>query len=156
MHQKSSDQLELALTATGEARTRQRSGEAGLTAHGTERSGADDLMALVVERSNLARALKCVRQNQGSAGSDGMTADELLPYLRQHWARLREELLMGRYQPSVVRRHQIPKPGGGVRTLGIPTVLDRFIQQAVLQVLQPQFDPTFSESSYGFAGAARP
>jgi group II intron reverse transcriptase/maturase len=149
-HQKPSDQLELALEATGEARQGQRSGEAGPTAHGTERSGADDLMSQVVERSNLARALKRVRQNQGSAGSDGMTVDELLPYLRQNWARHREELLTGRYQPSAVRQHQIPKAGGGVRTLGIPTVLDRFIQQAVLQVLQPRFDPTFSESSYGF------
>jgi group II intron reverse transcriptase/maturase len=138
------------LEATGEARQGQRSGEAGSTAHGTERSGDDDLMARIVERSNLARALKRVRQNQGSAGSDGMTVGELLPYLRQHWGRHREELLTGRYQPSAVRRHQIPKLGGGVRTLGIPTVLDRFIQQAVLQVLQPRFDPTFSESSYGF------
>jgi group II intron reverse transcriptase/maturase len=84
-----------------------------------------------------------------------MTVDELLPYLRQHWARLREELLTGRYQPSAVRQHQIPKPGGGVRTLGIPTVLDRFIQQAVLQVLQPRFDPTFSASSYGFRPGRR-
>ena len=150
MHQKSSDQLELALEATGEARPRQCSGEAGPTAHGTARSGADDLMARVVERSNLARALKRVRQNQGSAGSDGMTVDELLPYLKRHWSRIREELLTGRYQPSAVRQHQIAKSGGGMRTLGIPTVLDRFIQQAVLQVLQPRFDPTFSESSYGF------
>jgi RNA-directed DNA polymerase len=154
-HQIASDQLELALGATGEARQSQRSGEAEPTAHGTERSGDDDVMARVVERSNLARALKRVRQNQGSAGSDGMTVDELLPYLRQHWARLREELLTGRYQPSAVRQHQIPKPGGGVRTLGIPTVLDRFIQQAVLQVLQPRFDPTFSASSYGFRPGRR-
>jgi group II intron reverse transcriptase/maturase len=150
MHQTSSDQLELALEAAGEARTRQRSGEAGPTARGTERSGADDWMSRVVERSNLARALKRVRQNRGSAGSDGMTVDELLPYLKRHWARIREELLTGRYQPSAVRQHQIAKSGGGWRTLGIPTVLDRFLQQAVLQVLQPRFDPTFSESSYGF------
>ena len=154
-HQTSSDQLELALEATGEARTRHRSGEAGPTAHGAERSGDGDLMAQVVERSNLARALKRVRQNQGSAGSDGMTVDELLPYLRAQWGRIREELLTGRYQPSAARQHQIPKPGGGMRTLGIPTVLDRFIQQAVLQVLQPRFDPTFSESSYGFRPGRR-
>jgi group II intron reverse transcriptase/maturase len=145
-----SEQLELALGGKGEAPMAQRSGEAGPTARGTARSGADDLMSHVVERSNLARALKRVRRNKGSAGSDGMTVDELLPYLREHWAGIREALLAGTYQPSVVRQHQIPKAGGGVRTLGIPTVLDRFIQQAVLQVLQPRFDPTFSESSYGF------
>jgi len=154
-HQKASEQLELALVAAGEARASQRSGEAGPTAHGIERSGDDDLLSQVVERSNLARALKRVRQNQGSAGSDGMTVDELLPYLKRHWTRLREALLTGRYQPSAVRQHQIPKPGGGVRTLGIPTALDRFIQQAVLQVLPPRFDPTFSESSYGFRPGRR-
>jgi RNA-directed DNA polymerase len=155
MHQKPIDQMELALEATSEARQGQRSGEAGPAAHGTERSGDDDLMSQVVERSNLARALKRVRQNQGSAGSDGMTVDELLPYLRQHWGRVREELLMGCYQPSAVRQHAIPKGDGRMRTLGIPTVLDRFIQQAVLQVLQPQFDSTFSESSYGFRPGRR-
>jgi RNA-directed DNA polymerase len=147
--------MELALEATGEARQCQRSGEAGPTAQETERSGDDDLMSQVVERSNLARALKRVRQNQGSAGSDGMSVDELLPYLTHHWGRLREELLTGRYQPSTVRQHAIPKGDGRMRTLGIPTVLDRFIQQAVLQVLQPQFDPTFSESSYGFRPGRR-
>jgi group II intron reverse transcriptase/maturase len=84
-----------------------------------------------------------------------MTVDELGPYLREHWSAIREALLAGSYQPSVVRQHQIPKAGGGVRTLGIPTVLDRFIQQAVLQVLQPRFDPSFSESSYGFRPGRR-
>lgn len=107
-------------------------------------------MERIVERSNLARALKRVRQNQGSAGIDGMTVDELVPYLRADWVAIREQLLAGRYRPSGVRQHQIPKAGGGMRMLGIPTVLDRFIQQAVLQVLQPRFDPTFSEFSYGF------
>ncbi len=150
MPQMSIDQMELPLGAGGEASGIERCGEAGPTAHDRERSGADDLMERIVERSNLARAFKRVRQNQGSAGSDGMTVDELGPYLREHWSATREQLLAGRYQPSVVRQHQIPKAGGGMRTLGIPTVLDRFIQQAVLQVLQPQFDPTFSESSFGF------
>ena len=112
-------------------------------------------MDQVVERGNLARALKRVRQNQGSAGIDGMTVDELVPYLRDHWPGIREALLAGTYQPSAVRQHQIPKGDGRVRTLGIPTVLDRFIQQAVLQVLQPRFDPTFSESSYGFRPGRR-
>ncbi len=111
-------------------------------------------MSRVVERSNLARAWKRVRQNKGSAGSDGMTVEELLPYLREHWSGIREALLAGTYQPSAVRQHQIPKAGGGMRTLGIPTVLDRFIRQAVLQVLQPRFDPTFSESSNGFSAGA--
>jgi group II intron reverse transcriptase/maturase len=96
-----------------------------------------------------------VRQNQGSAGIDGMTVDELVPYLRDHWPGTREALLAGTYQPSAVRQHQIPKGDGRVRTLGIPAVLDRFIQQAVLQVLQPRLDPTFSESSYGFRPGRR-
>jgi RNA-directed DNA polymerase len=149
------EQMELPLGAGGEASGIERGGEAGPTAHDRERSGADDLMERIVERSNLARAFKRVRQNQGSAGSDGMTVDELGPYLHDHWPGTREALLAGTYQPSVVRQHQIPKAGGGMRTLGIPTVLDRFIQQAVLQVLQPQFDPTFSESSFGFRPGRR-
>jgi group II intron reverse transcriptase/maturase len=107
-------------------------------------------MELVVERDNLARALKRVRKNKGRPGVDGMAVDDLLPYLREHWEQIRESLLTGGYQPQPVRRVEIPKNGGGVRMLGIPTVLDRFIQQAVLQVLQPIFDPTFSEHSYGF------
>ncbi|MFZ1177939.1 MAG: group II intron reverse transcriptase/maturase [Mycobacterium sp.] len=107
-------------------------------------------MERVVERDNLARALKRVRKNQGSPGVDGMTVDDLLPYLWGHWEQVRESLLTGGYQPQPVRRVEIPKSGGGARMLGIPTVLDRFIQQAVLQVLQPIFDPTFSEHSYGF------
>jgi len=151
----SSEQLELALGGRGEAPTAQRSGEAGPTARGSERSGAGDLMSEVVERSNLARAFKRVQQNKGSAGSDGMTVDELGLDLRDYWPAIREALLAGTYQPNVVRQHQIPKAGGGMRTLGIPTVLDRFIQQAVLQVLQPRFDPTFSESSYGFRPGRR-
>jgi group II intron reverse transcriptase/maturase len=153
-HQKSIrqhiDQIELPLEARGEAPRAERSGEATSTAQGLERSGTDDLMEQIVERSNLARALKRVRQNKGSAGIDGMTVDKLVPYLREYWPAIREQLLTGRYQPSAVRQHEIPKGDGRMRTLGIPTVLDRFIQQAVLQVLQPRFDPMFSESSYGF------
>lgn len=155
VHLTSIDQIELALETAGETRHGQRSGEAGPTTRGAERPGVDDLMERIVERSNLARALKRVRQNQGSAGIDGMTVDELVPYLGQHWPRIREELLAGRYQPSAVRQHQIPKDDGRMRTLGIPTVVDRFIQQAVLQVLQPLFDPTFSESSHGFRPGRR-
>jgi len=107
-------------------------------------------MERVCERTNLQAALKRVRKNKGSAGIDGMTVDELPEHLKTHWPALREQLLAGTYQPSPVRRHAIPKRGGGVRELGIPTVVDRFIQQAILQVLGPRFDPTFSQHSYGF------
>ena len=160
-HQKSIAQMELPLEERGEALTAERSGEATSAAHRAERSGLDTsfLMAVsmerVVEGGNLRRALKRVQQNEGSPGVDGLTVKELPAYLTQHWSAIREQLLTGRYQPSAVQRVEIPKPGGGVRTLGIPTVLDRFIQQAVLQVLQPIIDPTFSESSYGFPPGRR-
>jgi group II intron reverse transcriptase/maturase len=107
-------------------------------------------MQRVLARPNLMRALKRVRRNKGSAGIDGMTVDELPDWLKEHWPRVREELLAGSYQPTPVRRATLPKPDGGERKLGIPTVLDRLIQQALLQVLQPRFDPTFSEHSHGF------
>ncbi|HEY3215167.1 MAG TPA: reverse transcriptase domain-containing protein [Candidatus Eisenbacteria bacterium] len=103
-----------------------------------------------VARANALAALRRVRQNRGSPGVDGMTVDDLAPYLAAHWEAIREQWLAGTYQPQPVKRQEIPKPDGGTRTLGIPTVLDRFIQQCLLQVLQPQFDPTFSEHSYGF------
>lgn len=155
-HQKSVEQIELPLEAPGEAWGAEWSGEAASTAQRAERSGLEQsLMERVVERGNLVRAVKRVQQNKGSPGVDGLTVDELPVYLKQHWAWLREELLTGRYQPSAVQRVEIPKPDGGVRTLGIPTVLDRFIQQAVLQVLQPMIDPSFSESSYGFRPGRR-
>jgi RNA-directed DNA polymerase len=108
------------------------------------------LMEAVCERENLKNALRRVKANKGSPGIDGMTVDQVADYLRVHWPTHRDELLAGTYTPSPVRRVEIPKPDGGVRKLGIPTVLDRFIQQAVLQVLQPAFDPTFSTHSYGF------
>src|ERR1700719_2178034 len=104
----------------------------------------------VCERANLKKALRQVRSNKGSAGVDGMTVDQLGDYLKQHWPVIREQLLNGTYEPQPVRRVEIPKPDGGVRKLGIPTVLDRLIQQAVMQVLQRCWDRTFSESSYGF------
>jgi group II intron reverse transcriptase/maturase len=149
-HQMSNDQLELPLESRGEAPRRERSGEATAAVRRDERSGTDDLMERIVDRGNLVRALKRVRANQGSPGVDGRTVDDLVADLREHWSVIREQLLTGRYQPSAVKRVEIAKPGGGMRQLGIPTVLDRFIQQAVLQVLQPRFDPSFSESSYGF------
>ncbi|HLL54613.1 MAG TPA: group II intron reverse transcriptase/maturase [Myxococcaceae bacterium] len=107
-------------------------------------------MERVVERGNVKAAWKRVRQNKGSPGIDGMTVDELLPWLVENWEATRAKLLDGTYRPAPVREQEIPKSGGGVRKLGIPTVLDRLIQQAVLQVLQPMFDPTFSEHSHGF------
>ncbi len=112
-------------------------------------------MEEVVQRSNAKAALKRVRQNKGSPGVDGMTVDELPEYLVEHWETIREELLAGTYQPKPVKRQEIPKSGGGVRELGIPTVLDRLVQQAILQVLQPRFDPTFSEHSHGFRPGRR-
>lgn len=135
----------------GEAPRGDRSVEASTAARGSGHPGDDGaLMECVVSRANLKAALKRVRKNKGSPGVDGMSTEELLPFLWDNWARIRESLLSGRYQPSPVKRQEIPKSGGGVRELGIPTVLDRFIQQALLQVLQPGFDATFSEHSYGF------
>lgn len=129
--------------------------EARPAAHDTGCLGASDLLERVLSRPNLQAALKRVRQNKGSPGIDGMSVEELPEYLREHWVELREQLLAGSYQPRAVRRHAIPKSGGGVRELGIPTVLDRFIQQALLQVLQPLIDPSFSQHSYGFRPGRR-
>jgi len=164
MHQKSMNfQMELALEVGDEVLKSQPSGEAGRAAHGKERSGSDHLpnylMERVVERRNAIEALKRVRRNKGSPGTDGMTVGELEPYLREHWEIIRERLLAGTYQPSAVKRVLIPKSTGKgtgrVRELGIPTVLDRFVQQLILQVLQPVFDPTFSEHSHGFRPGRR-
>jgi len=114
-------------------------------------SASDRLMEEVCERENLKQALKRVRANKGAPGVDGMTVQALPAYLREHWPTIRSMLLEGTYKPQPVRRVEIPKPdGGGVRKLGIPCSLDRFIQQAILQVLQQRWDPTFSDSSYGF------
>ena len=107
-------------------------------------------MEEVCGRENCKQALKRVKANKGSPGVDGMTVQHLPGYLKQHWPAIREQLLSGTYKPQPVRRVEIPKPDGGVRKLGIPTVLDRFIQQAVMQVLQGRWDRTFSNHSYGF------
>ncbi len=107
-------------------------------------------MAQVLERENLMRALKQVKRNKGAPGIDGMTVEELSSYLKQNWVSLKAELLDETYRPSVVRRVEIPKPGGGKRKLGIPTVVDRFIQQAIAQVLQRHWDNEFHDHSYGF------
>jgi len=108
------------------------------------------LMEEICQRENLKRALQRVRQNKGGCGIDGMTVKKLPGYLKKHWPRMREQLLAGNYQPQPVKRVEIPKPDGGIRKLGIPTVLDRFVQQAIMQVLQKYWDKTFSEHSYGF------
>ena len=107
-------------------------------------------MEEVCDRENLERAWKRVRRNKGSPGVDGMTIDDAKDYLREHWPSIRSQLLEGTYQPQPVKRVEIPKPDGGVRKLGVPCVVDRLIQQALLQVLQERWDPTFSEHSYGF------
>ena len=111
---------------------------------------SERLMERILERENLFKALRRVKSNGGSPGVDGMTVHALPDYLRRNWPVLRESLLRGTYQPGPVKRVEIPKPGGGVRQLGIPTVVDRFIQQAILQVLQPEWDGTFSDHSFGF------
>jgi RNA-directed DNA polymerase len=105
----------------------------------------EQLMEKVVDRENLLTALRNVRRNGGSPGIDGMTVEELPEYLKRKWPKIRRQLISGLYMPLPVKRVEIPKPGGGIRQLGIPTVLDRFIQQALLQVLQPDWDATFLE-----------
>jgi RNA-directed DNA polymerase len=144
--------LDFSAELTGEAREADREEtESSAAIPGHERPARTDrLMEEVCERDNLKEALRRVQANKGSAGVDGMTVDALTGYLAQHWPAIRDRLLTGTYEPKPVRRVEIPKPDGGVRKLGIPTVLDRFIQQAVLQVLQRRWDRTFSPHSYGF------
>ena len=118
---------------------------------GNSRPKSSKLMEAVVERGNMMRALRRVVGNKGAAGVDGMPVEVLKPYLKEHWPRIKEALLEDRYEPQPVLGVKIPKPGGkGMRQLGIPTVVDRLIQQALNQVLQPIFDGDFSSSSYGF------
>src|SRR6516165_1905729 len=145
-------QLDFPDALTGEAReTGREETESPSTASGNERPARTDrLMEEICEPENLKAAFKQVKANKGSAGVDGMTVHQLTDYLKQHWPVIREQLLKATYEPKPVRRVEIPKPDGGVRKLGIPTVLDRFIQQAVMQVLQRRWDPTFSNHSYGF------
>ena len=147
-------QIELNFSSTPAGEVREAGGEETelLPATNDPESPArtNRLMEEICERENLKEALRRVKANKGSAGIDRMTVDGIADYLKQHWPAIREQLLSGTYQPKPVRRVEIPKPDGGVRKLGIPTVLDRFIQQAVMQVLQRQWDPTFSDHSYGF------
>ena len=145
--------LDFSSAPTGEARQAGREDIESLSAMSEPERPANTsrIMEEICERANLKEALRQVRGNKGSAGVDRMTVDQLGDYLKQHWPAIREQLLNGTYEPKPVRRVEIPKPdGGGVRKLGIPTVLDRFIQQAVMQVLQKRWNPTFSQYSYGF------
>jgi RNA-directed DNA polymerase len=148
------NQLELAFSTDGrgEAPTTVGGGTESCAAECNTQSPAfvEQLMEEVCERENLKKALQRVKANQGSPGIDGMTVEELPEYLKKHWPTIRDQLLSGTYKPQPVKRVEIPKPGGGARKLGIPTVVDRFIQQAIMQVLQSRWDPTFSEHSYGF------
>ena len=134
-------------TSPGTGRERQAS--AAVTE--TTRPETTMLLEEVLRRENLVKAYHQVRANKGAPGVDGMTVDDLKAYLRDHWPRIKEQIVAGTYIPQPVRRVDISKPGGkGTRSLGIAVVLDRFIQQAILQVITPLFDPHFSESSFGF------
>jgi RNA-directed DNA polymerase len=152
MQQKTQQTLDLGRDVTGEARSIPSQGvEACATRTSLEPPAvAEPSMEAVIERENLKKALAQVRRNKGAAGIDGMSVDDLPSYLKEHWPAIRAQLLESTYKPQPVRRVEIPKASGGVRPLGIPTVLDRFIQQAVMQVLQADWDGTFSETSFGF------
>ena len=138
----------------GEAGLEAVSDEVGCPRHATENTGSALLQAALT-RENLQQAFKRVRANKGAAGVDGLDMDQTARHLATEWPVIRQQLLAGTYRPSAVRRVTIPKPDGGQRELGIPTVTDRLIQQALLQVLQPILDPTFSEHSYGFRPGRR-
>jgi len=149
--QPSQQQLAFPLEPEGEAPRLAGRAEPPVAAPVDERPArAERLMERVVAAPNMREALRRVQANRGAPGVDGMRVAQLPGYLRKQWPTIREQLLSGRYQPQPVRRVEIPKPGGGVRVLGIPTVLDRLIQQAMLQVLQPEWDGSFSEHSFGF------
>ncbi len=147
-------QLELAFTEMSRSEAPRDSGEGTETLMAKREAESiaisEQLMEAVCERKNCRQAWARVKSNKGSAGIDGMAVEQLPAYLKQHWPSIREQLLRGTYKPQPVKRVEIPKPDGGMRKLGIPTVLDRFIQQAVMQVLQHSWDCTFSEHSYGF------
>ena len=117
---------------------------------GKERDGAENLLERILDRNNLNRAYKQVKRNHGAPGIDGMTVEQALPWLQEHREELLQSIREGTFTPSPVRRKEIPKPDGGVRKLGIPTVVDRIIQQAIAQQLQPIYEPLFSDASYGY------
>lgn len=138
------------LSQRGEASAGKSRGEAGLVNYGAKILGCQNLLEQALTRDNMALAWKQVKANQGAPGADGLTIDATGRMLRSHWATIRHKILTGTYRPSPTLQVMIPKPGGGERKLGVPTVLDRIIQQALLQILQPLVDPSFSELSFGF------
>jgi RNA-directed DNA polymerase len=152
MRQKDQSKLTLGPSAEGEAPSlAAQATEARAARASLERPAvAGPSMEIILDRENLKTALARVRRNKGAAGVDGMGVDDLPAHLKRHWPAIRAQLINGTYKPQPVRRVEIPKASGGVRPLGIPTVLDRFIQQAVMQALQADWDPTFSEASFGF------
>lgn len=137
-------------SGSGEAATDAVSDEATLARDAKTDCGVSDLLGQALTRENMAAAWKRVKANKGSAGVDGRTVQETGEYLKQAWPDIRARLMDGSYRPEAVRSVSIPKPGGGMRELGIPTVVDRLIQQALLKVLQPRIDPTFTAHSHGF------
>jgi len=153
MRQKNQVELNLGTGTRGEAPTtaaRETEARAARTDIDSRAALVGPSMEAIVERENLRKALAQVKRNKGAPGIDGMRVDDLAAYLKEHWPTIRAQLFDGTYKPQPVRRVEIPKASGGIRALGIPTVLDRFIQQAVMQMLQADWDPTFSEHSYGF------
>jgi RNA-directed DNA polymerase len=150
--QKTRNQTTSSVGASGEAASESARGNEARTASGRTENPAstEGLMEEILESENLKRAYQRVVQNKGAAGVDKLTVDDLKPYMAANWKRIRNELLEGKYVPKEVRRVSIPKSTGGVRQLGIPSVIDRFIQQAIQQVLQKHFDAGFSTYSYGF------
>lgn len=154
--QQNTEQLSLPFGDMGEARKHWRAGRLMSSADESERQTpvaptlAEGLIEAMVSGKNADAALRRVESNRGAPGVDGMAAGELRPYLMKHWRLLKQRLLEGKYHPKPVKRVAIPKPDGGMRELGIPTVTDRFIQQMILQVMDPLYEPTFSGSSYGF------
>jgi RNA-directed DNA polymerase len=152
MRQNIQSNLNFSSSPTGEARKAGGEGSESLRTTNAPESPArtDRTMEEIVERENLKEALRRVKANKGGPGVDGITFGQLDDHLKQHWPAIRDQLLSGTYRPQPVKRVEIPKPDGGVRKLGIPTVLDRFIQQAGMQVLQQRWDPEFSDRSYGF------
>ena len=142
-------------TGQGEAEPEALGDEARKARRGRGDSGQVGLLEQALARANMVMAWRRVKANRGSAGVDGRTIAETAEYLKTQWPRIREAILDGSYRPEAVRRVQIAKPGGGMRELGIPTVTDRLIQQALLQVLQPRIDPSFSDHSYGFRPGRR-
>jgi RNA-directed DNA polymerase len=153
MRQKNQVKLNLGTGTRGEAPSaaaQETEARAARTDIDSQAAMVGPSMEAIVEGENLKKTLAQVRRNKGAAGVDRMSVDDLPAYLKEHWPTIRSQLLDGTYKPQPVRRVAIPKVSGGTRPLGIPTVLDRLIQQAVMQVLQADWDPTFSEMSFGF------